>query len=203
MIGLHTNNFTRPNVANKARPFLNTLFVIDLLKKEWAKIANTKGGKNAEAKGILIYNENGESLSYVPAGRADLIYENCNFEATMIKNRNQQLNSETTSVARHLWESKKRTQNLARDLEQDLANEQRAVLIAPIIHFDVALFFKFCAREFESKLAPISISNFIDLIEQSATFSEFLRNFDTHFVDRLLCEKTDSYIASVNYAKGN
>ena len=76
--------------------------------------------------------------------------------------------------------------------------EQRAVLIAPYIHFDVALFFKFCAKEFESKLAPISIGNFIELVESSATFSEFKRNFDALFVERLLREKTDSYIDSVN-----
>lgn len=135
----------------------------------------------------LIYNENGEPLSYAPAGKADLVYENCNFEATMIKNRNQQLNSETTSIARHLYESQKQS-NL----------EQRAVLIAPYIHFDVALFFKFCAKEFESKLAPISIGSFIELVESSATFSEFKRNFDLLFVERLLSEKTDSYIDSVN-----
>lgn len=151
-----------------------------------ALILGKKYGLN-NLKSNLIYNENGEPLSYAPAGKADLVYENCNFEATMIKNRNQQLNSETTSIARHLYESQKQN-----------ALEQRAVLIAPYIHFDVALFFKFCAKEFESKLAPISISSFIELVEKSATFSEFKRNFDALFVERLLREKTDSYIDSVN-----
>ena len=146
------------------------------------------GSKNLESN--LIYNENGEPLSYAPAGKADLLYENFSFEATMIKNRNQQLNSETTSVARHFYESKKQN-----------ALEQRAMLIAPYIHWDVALFFKFCAKEFDSKLAPISISSFITLIEKSATFREFSENFDRLFVDKLLRDKTDEYVDSVNFAK--
>lgn len=146
------------------------------------------GSTNLESN--LIYNENGEPLSYAPAGKADLLYENFSFEATMIKNRNQQLNSETTSVARHFYESKKQN-----------ALEQRAMLIAPYIHWDVALFFKFCAKEFDSKLAPISISSFITLVEKSATFSEFSANFDRLFVDKLLRDKTDEYVDSVNFAK--
>lgn len=146
------------------------------------------GSKNLESN--LIYNENGEPLSYAPAGKADLLYENFSFEATMIKNRNQQLNSETTSVARHFYESKKQN-----------ALEQRAMLIAPYIHWDVALFFKFCAKEFDSKLAPISISSFIELIEKSATFSEFSANFDRLFVDKLLRDKTDAYVDSVNFVR--
>lgn len=146
------------------------------------------GSKNLESN--LIYNENGEPLSYAPAGKADLLYENFSFEATMIKNRNQQLNSETTSIARHFYEAKKQN-----------ALEQRAMLIAPYIHWDVALFFKFCAKEFDSKLAPISISSFITLVEKSATFSEFSANFDRLFVDKLLSDKTDEYVNSVNFAK--
>lgn len=109
------------------------------------------GSKHLESN--LIYNEHGEPLSYAPAGKTDLRYENFSFEATMIKNRNQQLNSETTSIARHFYEYKKQT-----------ALEQRAALIAPYIHWDIALFFKFCAKEFDSKLAPISITSFITLI---------------------------------------
>lgn len=144
------------------------------------------GSTNLESN--LIYNENGEPLSYAPAGKEDLLYENFSFEATMIKNRNQQLNSETTSIARHFYEVKKQN-----------ALEQRAMLIAPYIHWDVALFFKFCAKEFDSKLAPISISSFITLVEKSATFSEFSANFDRLFVDKLLRDKTDEYVDSVNF----
>ena len=135
----------------------------------------------------LIYNENGIPLSYAPAGKIDLEYNDFLFEATMIKNRNQQLNSETTSIARHMKES------------QDKRREYlRTMLIAPYIHWDVALFFKFCAKEFESKIAPITITKFIELIEKSPNFSDFQINFDK-FVNRLLNEKTQNYIDSINF----
>lgn len=135
----------------------------------------------------LIYNENGIPLSYAPAGKIDLEYNDFLFEATMIKNRNQQLNSETTSIARHMKES------------QDKRHEYlRTMLIAPYIHWDVALFFKFCAKEFESKIAPITITKFIELIEKSPNFSDFQINFDK-FVNLLLNEKTQNYIDSINF----
>ena len=136
----------------------------------------------------LIYNENGTPLSYAPAGKADLTYQNCLFEATMIKNKNQQLNSETTSIARHMKESVEQGQG-----------DLRTLLIAPYIHWDVALFFKFCAKEFESKIAPITIANFINLVEKSEKFSDFKANFDKFFVDKLTQNKTDEYIDFVNF----
>ena len=135
----------------------------------------------------LIYNENGIPLSYAPAGKIDLEYNDFLFEATMIKNRNQQLNSETTSIARHMKESQDKRQEYL-----------RTMLIAPYIHWDVALFFKFCAKEFESKIAPITISKFIELIEKSPNFSDFQINFDK-FVNRLLNEQTQNYIDSINF----
>ena len=135
----------------------------------------------------LIYNENGIPLSYAPAGKIDLEYNNFLFEATMIKNRNQQLNSETTSIARHMKESQDKRQEYL-----------RTMLIAPYIHWDVALFFKFCAKEFESKIAPITIAKFIELIEKSPNFIDFQINFDK-FVNRLLNEQTQNYIDSINF----
>lgn len=135
----------------------------------------------------LIYNENGIPLSYAPAGKIDLEYQDFLFEATMIKNRNQQLNSETTSIARHMKESQdKRQESL------------RTMLIAPYIHWDVALFFKFCAKEFESKIAPITITKFIELIEKSPSFIDFQINFD-RFVNLLINEQTQNYIDSINF----
>lgn len=135
----------------------------------------------------LIYNENGIPLSYAPAGKIDLEYNDFLFEATMIKNRNQQLNSETTSIARHMKESQDKRQEYL-----------RTILIAPYIHWDVALFFKFCAKEFESKIAPITIAKFIELIEESPNFKDFQINFDK-FVNQLLNEQTQNYIDSINF----
>ena len=138
-------------------------------------------------KSNLIYNENGLPLSYAPAGKGDLFYSDFLFEATMIKNRNQQLNSETTSIARHMKESSEQGQDL------------RTMLVAPYIHWDVALFFKFCAKEFQSKLAPITIANFIKLIEKSPNFNDFKKNFDKDFVGKLRTEKTDKYVDFINF----
>lgn len=135
----------------------------------------------------LIYNENGIPLSYAPAGKIDLEYQDFIFEATMIKNRNQQLNSETTSIARHMKESQDKRQEFL-----------RTMLIAPYIHWDVALFFKFCAKEFESKIAPITITKFIELIKKSPNFNDFQINFDK-FVNRLVNEQTKNYIDSINF----
>lgn len=72
------------------------------------------------------------------------------------------------------------------------------MLIAPYIHWDVALFFKFCAKEFESKIAPITITKFIELIKKSPNFNDFQINFDK-FVNRLVNEQTKNYIDSINF----
>ena len=46
MIGMHANSPIRVKLLNKARPFLNTLFVINEVKKQWEALGN-------EAKGVL------------------------------------------------------------------------------------------------------------------------------------------------------
>ena len=241
MIGLHSHNPARKSTLNKARVFLNAIFVIDSLKKEWEKLGN-------EAKGILKYEfksfvlgmkdcdykkcvqdileyrknyglkENEKYISdylFNKLGLKKIKYDSLNdyadevfrkFEMTGLliargkfkhiyydfsnfnsKKIESLLNSETTSIARHMKES------------QDKRREYlRTILIAPYIHWDVALFFKFCAKEFESKIAPIKIAKFIELIEKSPNFSDFQINFDK-FVNRLLNEQTQNYIDSINF----
>lgn len=145
-----------------------------------------KFGNLERLESNLIYNENGLPISFAPAGKIDLIYDNVLIEATMIKNRNQQLNSETTSIARHMYEKKKEENK-----------EFRTILVAPYIHFDAALFFKFCAKEFECRIAPITINNFINIIKKSDNMDEFGKNFDS-FNQNLLNKKTDIYIDEIN-----
>lgn len=65
MIGLHAFNPSRTAIFNKARVFLNTIFVIDLLKKEWQNLG-------FEAKGILQH----EFKSFV-LGMKDCDYKTC------------------------------------------------------------------------------------------------------------------------------
>lgn len=135
----------------------------------------------------LIYSENGLPLSYAPAFKTDLEYEEFLIEATMIKNKNQQLNSETTSIIRHMQEN-----------EQKKGIKLKTFLIAPYIHFDVALFFKFCAKEFDSQITALSIAKFIEILEHSADFNSFRQNYQ-NLVKKLLQEKTKDYIDSINF----
>ncbi|PPB57170.1 AlwI family type II restriction endonuclease [Campylobacter hyointestinalis] len=149
-------------------------------------------GKKFGSEGLcsnLIYNENGLPISYAPGGKGDLIYKDFLIEATMIKNKNQQLNAETTSIARH-----------SKELQEKQKIEQRTMLIAPVIHWDVALFFKFCSKEFDSKLAPISIDAFLKLIENSPTLDCFRENYDV-VIKQLLLKNTDDYIDCINKTK--
>lgn len=106
----------------------------------------------------------------------------------MIKNKNQQLNAETTSIARH-----------SKELQEKQKIEQRTMLIAPVIHWDVALFFKFCSKEFDSKLAPISIDAFLKL-KNSPTLDCFRENYDV-VINQLLLKNTDDYIDCINKTK--
>lgn len=48
MLGIHANNPCRVKQLNEARPFLNTLFVIDEVNSMWKKLGN-------EPKGILLH----------------------------------------------------------------------------------------------------------------------------------------------------
>lgn len=138
-------------------------------------------------KSNLIYNEKGYPISFASAGNVDLRYKNFLIEATMIKNRNQQLNAETTSIARHMKESKSKNENI----------DFKTMLIAPLIHWDVALFFKFCTKEFSSLLIPLSINKFIEIINKSKNLCEFKINFDD-YGNKLLLYNSDEYIDFVN-----
>lgn len=65
MIGMHANSPVRKKLFNRSRPFLNTLFVINEVKKEWAALGY-------EAKGILRH----EFAVFV------LSMKDCNYHAT-------------------------------------------------------------------------------------------------------------------------
>ncbi|MBR0128335.1 MAG: hypothetical protein IJM09_00815, partial [Neisseriaceae bacterium] len=73
----------------------------------------------------------------------------------------------------------------------------RTMLIAPFIHWDVALFFKFCTKEFESKLAPLTIKKFLEIIKSSNDLNEFKINFDS-CVNQLTQLNSENYTDFVN-----
>ena len=84
----------------------------------------------------------------------------------MQRSRNQQLNSETTNIVRHINEEKKTTHL-----------EYRTLMIAPVIHIDVADFFQYHVHK-GSKIIPISIERATGLIDDSNTISELNANYD-------------------------
>lgn len=65
------------------------------------------------------------------------------------------------------------------------------------IHFDVALFFKFCACEFQSNIAPLSIEKFIELVQDCDTINDFEDKFNA-FVQSLLTRTTKQYLENIN-----
>ena len=72
MLGMQANNPCRINLLNESRPFLNTIFVIEYVNKEWARMGN-------EAKGILFHEFSVFVLSmkdcdYVKAGSEIINY---------------------------------------------------------------------------------------------------------------------------------
>lgn len=64
MLGLHAKSPSRVTLLNKARPFLNTLFVIETVNKKWKELGNIP-------KGILLH----EFAAFV------LSMKDCNYEA--------------------------------------------------------------------------------------------------------------------------
>lgn len=72
-------------------------------------------------------------------------------EVTLIKNLKQQINSETTTVSRHLFEIKKK-----------YSKEFQCVFLAPIIHYDTFRWFRFENKK-ENLFLPLEISEFINL----------------------------------------
>lgn len=72
MLGLEANNPCRPNLLNKSRPFLNTLFVIEYVNRIWSKLGY-------EPKGILFHEFSVFVLSmkdcdYIKAGKEIIEY---------------------------------------------------------------------------------------------------------------------------------
>jgi len=150
-------------------------------------------GKKFKTRGLqsnIIYNEEGYPISFAGAGKSDVIYRYeeaaITFEPTMIKNRNQQLNSETTNVCRHM-------QNVIKEYQKEV----KTMMIAPYVHPDVANYFKYRAFEDKLKIAPISINEFVELVKKSDSIQAFGKNFDSDVL-LLLENNTNKYCQIMN-----
>jgi hypothetical protein len=88
----------------------------------------------------------------------------------MIRNRQQQLNSETTNIARRL--------NKLNSTENILYS---AIMIAPTIHVDVVRYFRFESTESNVVLVPISIKKIIEAFKVSDNINDFYKYLkDSH-----------------------
>lgn len=118
----------------------------------------------------LIYNDDGEPLNFAPGSRSDMYFHskdlNLVIEATMTRNKTQQINTETTSISRHLTEIKNRT-----NVEFGLT------LVAPYIHTDTCEFFEYKASKNKQKICPLSIQRLVELMQISETPLTFNNNF--------------------------
>ena len=129
-----------------------------------ALLLASKFGKE-QVKGNLILDENGLPLSQAPGGNADVEFFNdrfhYNIEVTTIRNRNQQLNAETTTVARHL----------ASSLKEKVVN--KALLIAPFIHEDTIRYYRFEALDQDVTMVPMTIDMLIKIVDKAKNLKEF------------------------------
>ena len=130
-------------------------------------------GKKYGAKNVvsnLIYNDDGEPLSFAPGGKSDIYYHDNNLhliiEATMMKNKAQQLNNETSNISRHL-----------QDLKARSGIDFGLTLIAPYIHRDTCDYFEYTASRKHQAVCPLSISRVVELAQVSDSSSIFDNNF--------------------------
>lgn len=140
--------------------------VEEYVRFEWFTsllLANKYGKENVKAH--LILDDEGLPLSQAPGNNPDVELLNndvhYNIEVTTIKNRNQQLNAETTTVARHLASAN----------TDDLIN--KALLVAPFIHEDTIRYYRFEANDSNVTIVPITLSMFIKLVEKAMDIAQF------------------------------
>lgn len=119
----------------------------------------------------IIYDEDGLPLHCAPGGKSDIIFHNeigsYILEPTMLTSRQQQQNSETTNIVRHV-----------KDEESKTKLKYRVMMIAPCVHNDVADFFQFKAVREGVKITPITIERTIGLLKESNTLQDLGLNYD-------------------------
>lgn len=118
----------------------------------------------------LIYNDDGEPLAFAPGGKSDISFHsnalNLVIETTMIKNRNQQLNSETANLSRHLEAISARS-----------GISFGMTLVAPYIHRDTCDYFEYTASRRNLSVCPITISRLVEIAQISSTSEDFQNAF--------------------------
>jgi hypothetical protein len=123
----------------------------------------------------------GLPISHAPGNTGDIeVYSKKLYwliEVTLIRNKTQQLNSETTSVIRHFLEDNKINNYLSKYLS----------FVAPVIHQDTREFFDYSIVRHKIKdqrfnLKPYSISEFIDVTLTSENFKD-MENYTSQVIE--------------------
>lgn len=123
----------------------------------------------------------GLPISHAPGNTGDIeVYSNNLYwliEVTLIRNKTQQLNSETTSVVRHFLEDNKINKYLSKYLS----------FVAPFIHQDTKEFYDYSIVRHKIKdqsfnLKSYSISEFINVTLASENFSD-MNNYTDQVID--------------------
>lgn len=117
----------------------------------------------------------GLPISHAPGNTGDIeVYSNKLYwliEVTLIRNKTQQLNSETTSVIRHFLEDNKINKYLSKYLS----------FVAPFIHQDTKEFFDYSIVRHKIKdqsfnLKPYSINEFVEVTQVCENFDD-MKNY--------------------------
>jgi hypothetical protein len=110
-------------------------------------------------------------ISHAPGNKGDIeVYSNNLYwliEVTLIRNKTQQLNSETTSVIRHFKE----------DNNLNKYDSKYLSFVAPFVHEDTSVFYKYCIVMYKTKeqkfyLKPYQITGFIEVTSSKINFSD-------------------------------
>lgn len=138
----------------------------------------------------ILYTPDGQPLSCASGGKADIIYHHKDgsyiFEPTMLTSKDQQLNSETMNIARHV----KTEMNIYKD------SEFRVMMIAPKVHTDVALMFYLMDISEQVKMIPTTIDRTLFLVNKSLTISNLNSNFEIDLND--MKKSRDEYVEKIN-----
>ena len=129
----------------------------------------------------------GKPYSHAPGNKGDIeIYSSTIYwliEVTLIRNKTQQLNNETTSVVRHLSSNEEFKSNLIKYLS----------FIAPVIHEDTKEFYDFSVinniqKEGYVNMKPYTLESFVETTLKQENFSdmeEYTENVISHFKTNL------------------
>ncbi len=148
-------------------------YIAEPLKLEFylSLILSLKYGKKFAIRPNYKADYIGLPISHAPGNTGDIeVYSKKLYwliEVTLIRNKTQQLNSETTSAIRHFLEDNKINKYLSKYLS----------FVAPIIHQDTKEFYDYSIvrhkiKEQSFNLKPYSIPEFIDITLTSGNFED-------------------------------